>query len=712
MIATATFDTLIYQIKPVREHFVRLLSAQNVHYAWYASEDASLQQSSAVYDPVAVFNTLMSLPVSKLSVLRDPVWDFNDEAEPLARLIEGSKSKIDFTNYPNLNSTILFELKIAFVCALQMPGAIRRGDRLVTPKPHTVIEIFKSMIPFFDKMCERKRREHGDEYFELSYYSLADFLESDYIEEAKVFDRAFRRATNQGFKYLRSNFLHENLFDKPLPHVEMHTLEWKQNSVTNPKKRVKQKHFSNRVFEKCSRKATFVVVDFLRALKEKIYDQDGLERVTADGYNAAAEIKLTKKNFDIYVVIRMSSRGYTGKEIEPLLYSKDAEFWSLQPGREGMFKKKDALRLLTKANLDDDFYQYLTHVSNSAYYIIGQYTGMRPSELSGIMAEGCLVKDDFGHNLILSTVIKNRELAGKLFGDKWAAIPIVMDAVRTLQILNRFKQNPYLISNMNTIALGEKDKANSIGDFTYVLCAFLAKVLDFEELESLDVSAYTLRHSLAHQMMRAAVGLPFVSYQLKHFGNVVGAIGQHRMSAVTIDYGGIGDALTADGGRSVGRSIRHEAELELIQNTCDPDGSYVGEHAGAYRERLKKYYQGYIEAGYTKEEIFDRMVENDFAIINVGQGFCYGEATEEFDVSVPCIGSLRCNPNRCKNAFVTKANAPKWREVYVQNTIALKKIESSDEIIHGDIDKSVAQLKAAIAEARAVLEGLGEELVV
>lgn len=708
----ATLDTLIYQIKPVREHFVRLLSAQNVLYAGYAAAEAAQHQSSAVYDPVAVFNALMNLPVSKLSVLRDPVWDFNDEAEPVARLIEGSKSRIDFTKYPSLNSTILFELKIAFMCAFEMPGAIRRGERLVTPKPHTLCDIFKALIPFYDKMCERKRREQGDDFFELSYYSLADFREKDYLEEAKVHDRAFRNATNQGFKYLRSHFLLENLFSRSLPYVEMHTLEWKQNSVTNPKKKERKKYLSNRIFEKCSRKAAFVVVDFLKALKETIHDEDGLERVTADGYNAAAEAKLTRKNFDIYVAIRMSSRGYTGKEIEPFLYSKHPDFWSLQSRRDGMFKNKDALCLLTKANIDDVFYQYLTHVSNSAYYVIGQYTGMRPSELSGIMAEGCLDKDEFGHNLILSTVIKNRELAGKLFGDKWAAIPIVMDAVRTLQILNRFKQHRYLLANMNTIASGEQDKAKPIGNFTYVLCAFLAEVLEFDELEELDVSAYTLRHSLAHQMMRAAVGLPFVSYQLKHFGNAVGAIGQHRMSAVTIDYGGIGDALTADGGRAVGRSIRHEAELELVMNTCDPDGSYVGVHAGAYRKRLKKYYDGYIEAGYTKEEIFDRMVENDFAIINVGQGFCYGEATEEFDVSLPCIGSIRCNPNRCKNAFVTKANAPKWREVYTQNTIALKKLESPGDIIHGNFNKSAAQLKAVIEEAKAVLESLGEELVV
>ncbi|WP_332771659.1 site-specific integrase [Pseudomonas sp. ESBL1] len=708
-----TLDTLIYQIKPAREEFMHILGAENA-FTSGRTNSRKVNQGDTLTDPVATFNALMNLPVSKLSVLKDMVWDFNDEPHYIARSVEGAKSRIDFGTYPNLNSTILFELRIAFLCALQMPGAIRIGEKPVISKPVTIIDIFKSTIPFVDKLCARKRREQGDEYFELSYYSLADFSEDDYIEEARVYDRAFRNPTDQGFRFLRSHFLAEHLFAKPLPYVEMVALEWPQNSVVNPQVRNRQKYLDNHIFEKCSREATFAVVDFLSALKEPICDTDGFERAKVSGYDAANEAELTQKKFDIYVAIRMTARGYKGKEIEPFLYYLDPEFWS--PERQGMFKGRDAMCKLTKARIDDDFYQYITHISNSAYYIIAQYTGMRPSELSGIMAEGCLTTNDFGHHLIVSTVIKHREVVGKLFGDSWAAIPIVLDAVRALQILNRFKQNPYLISNMVVVRPGEQEQARRFASFTFILSAFLAQVLEPDEVEKLDVSAYTLRHSLAHQMFRASVGLPFISYQLKHFGNLVSSIGQNRLSAVTIDYGNIGTALTSDAGREAATSIRHDAEKEFVMNACDPDGGYVGENAGAHRERLKKYFQGYLEAGYTKEEVFDRMVELGFAIINVGQGYCYGDATEDFDEALPCIGSLRCNPYRCKNAVVTKANAPKWREVYVQNTIALRQLESQSQstgqLIHDGFAKSIAQMKAAIAEAEAVLVGLGEELEV
>jgi hypothetical protein len=73
----------------------------------------------------------------------------------------------------------------------------------------------------------------------------------------------------------------------------------------------------------------------------------------------------------------------------------------------------------------------------------------------------------------------------------------------------------------------------------------------------------------------------------------------------------------------------------------------------------------------------------------------------EFDESIPCIGGLRCNPNRCENAVVSKANAPAWRDVYYQNKKLLENLEYAH--LH-------AQSKAAMEEAYGVLELLGEEL--
>lgn len=696
------FESLVRKVKPVRQQVLRHLK----------SELVDVTDGESGVSPLSLMNALMELPASKRSRVKDPVWDFNDDSAIVARDLQGGRSRIDFLGYKNLNSTILFEIKMAMLCALEIPGALRIQKKPKLYKPPTLLDIFKSTIPFFDQMSKRKRLEHGSEFFEDSYFSLSDFTEDDYKKGAKEFQRSFSRATMQGFRILSSHFMLENVFAEPLAHVDIEGLEWKKNSVTNKNSRKKLKWLPNKIFEKCSRAASFAVVDFLKALDEEVADTITLSRLGLTSYNEANHFKLTRKSYDIYVSIRMSSRGYTGKEIIPFLYESDEKFWSLQ--RPGFFLDKAAIVKFTETQLDNDFYEYITHVGNSASYIIAQYTGMRPSELSGCLISDCLTKDEFGHDLIVSTVIKCRGAYGNLFEDKWVAIPAVLDAVKVLRILNRFKQNPYLFSSMNTVEPSMQEAANSLNGVSLrsTLLAFLRKVLTPQELEGLQVSPYTLRHSLANQMFRAAVGLPFISYQLKHFGHLVSRVEQGRHRTVTVDYGGIGDALVSGGGRDA--PSRFDAEREFIVNACDPDGGYAGDNAEAHRSRLKAYFQGYLEVGYSKDEIFDRMAELNFAVINVGQGYCYGNATDEQDTSLPCIGSLRCNPNRCKNAVVTPANAPKWQEVYVQNTLALRKIEGdpafSELRAFEETAGSIAQLKLAISEAEGVLKSLGMEV--
>lgn len=263
------FDSLIYKIKAVRERFLGYLGNELI---------AVTSHSNDGVNALELLAALMNLPASKLSLVKDMLWDFNGEPHALARDIQGAKSRIDFGVYESLNSTILFELKMAMLCVLEIPGALHFSRKSKSRKPHSVLDMFKSVIPFIDQMCARKRAEHGDHFFERSHFSLADFTEQDYRAGAEHFDRAFRGPTLQGFQVLRSHFLVENLFSKPLAYVDLEALKWKYNSFTNKKNRTRKKWFSNHIFEKCSREGSFAVVDFLRALKEDICDQYTLSR--------------------------------------------------------------------------------------------------------------------------------------------------------------------------------------------------------------------------------------------------------------------------------------------------------------------------------------------------------------------------------------------------------------------------------------------------
>ena len=39
----------------------------------------------------------------------------------------------------------------------------------------------------------------------------------------------------------------------------------------------------------------------------------------------------------------------------------------------------------------------------------------------------------------------------------------------------------------------------------------------------------------------------------------------------------------------------------------DPDGVYAGPKAAAHKQRIQKVFQGYMEAGYTKEDV-DKLI--------------------------------------------------------------------------------------------------------
>ena len=75
-----------------------------------------------------------------------------------------------------------------------------------------------------------------------------------------------------------------------------------------------------------------------------------------------------------------------------------------------------------------------------------------------------------------------------------------------------------------------------------------------------------LRHTLTYQLFRAEVGLPLISFQLKHFVAEIGKfVSKGATTSVTLGYGEIGEILSKDGNRNSKNSLRHAAELEAIK---------------------------------------------------------------------------------------------------------------------------------------------------
>lgn len=243
---------------------------------------------------------------------------------------------------------------------------------------------------------------------------------------------------------------------------------------------------------------------------------------------------------------------------------------------------------------------------------------------------------------------------------------------------------------------------NSNG-ISYQMNMLIRRLLGENTVNEINLNPYMLRHTLTYQLFKAEVGLPLISFQLKHF---VDSISKYTSlgatSSVTLGYGDIGEMLSKEGRRKGdNQSFRRAAELEAIKTAHNPNGIYYGGKANEHKNNLIKIFQGYMAEGYTEEELYEAMVDQGLAIVSMGQGFCYGGRNDEYDSSLPCIGSLRCNPARCKQAVVTSRHAPKWREVYILNKANLHKPEYSH---------NYPQILAAMNEAKMVLENLGEKV--
>ncbi|CEL32145.1 tyrosine-type recombinase/integrase [Pseudomonas lactis] len=650
------------------------------------------------------YQALMALPVSKTSVLGDAVWDFNDDHPNAARNVQGAKLRLNFDSYPLLNQSAVLEVKVALYCWLKMPAATRSFASPRNIKANTAISCMKAGLSFLDTMSGQARQLMTDEFFEVGHHGLTYFDAGMYREAALIHPYAFGPDLKKFFTLVRSPFFEEQIFEEPLPYVQLESLAWAKVLKHVPDSERTYRILPNDVFEKASREASFAVVDFLSTLGEPVDDLVALTRQNASGYSLANAQELSRYNFELYVALRLRRKGYDSGAMANALSAAFGCIPSTFQSGSGRhdFKATETLLKLSDSKLDDDFRRYINFVSYSACYLVAQYTGMRPSELSEILVESCMEQES-DYWLLISNVIKHRQGLAKLFDDKWIAIPIVRDAIRAACLIAKVKQNPYLFSNVDTVAQDAEPNSMSSLGITHQFRAFFEDILTDEEFESLEFSPYTLRHTLAYQMARAELGLPFISHQLKHFGDLIGGAGQNKaFSAVTLGYGAIAEILSK-GGRSSSKTPTQMAEEEYIQSYCDPDGNYAGPNAESHKARMKKVFSGYMAAGYTKEQIIAQMAKKRMAIINVGQGFCYGGQREVFDESLPCIGSLRCNPNRCKNAVVTKAHAPKWREIYVQNSLALSSPNSAG---------SEEELRAAMEEAKGVLEHLGEEVEV
>jgi hypothetical protein len=636
-------------------------------------------------DDVNILN-LLAFPVTSKSIFRDDVWDYTADVE-IAKTMAVSRLIIDFSAHNNIPKSIVAELKIAILYIRIIPkrSQNRRGKSGRILSMQSIIPMVRSWLYFMDYFYNKAGEEYGIAFCREKYSSLIDITYQDY----KMFSVGYQKAEStvyhieQVFEWFSHDRIVNSLYSHPpfLPKIE-------HLSITKIEKKEdgREKVIPDEIFDKVVTISSCVISDFLHKMRLPIKDkiaENKLELFRNDLPVSVMDIsdsdienyigvRLYRKNSDINLVKKNIDMTLTGDV-------KAADLYSPKEHTEGILN-------------------YTRLVHNAAMYIVAQFTGMRPSEFVEIRVDKPLTSS-FDIPCICSTVHKHRSTSRRLFDDLWVAIPAVEDAMAALAVLTRIRNNPFIYSRSGTLKFNQVPKTLSATSIGEVIKNYFYEILTDDEFKSIDFFPYMMRHTLAYQMYKVELGLPFISHQLKHFGNLVqsvGAASNKGFSSDTMCYGDIGDMLSNI--KAEKNNLRHQAEVHLVKEMYDPNGTYAGVNAEAHKKRLKKLFEGYQAAGYSNDEVFEAMAQQGMAVINVGTGMCYGGRVEEFDQSLPCIGSLRCNPNRCHQAVITKAHIPKWREVYEQNM----KVVSL-----GESETNYRQAVEAANEAKGVLEYLG-----
>lgn len=642
--------------------------------------------------------SLTTLPVTTWSMFFDHKWDYTEDENGASVNARGSSLIIDWAKYENIPEFVVTEIKTLTHLYYISPSSFKcKGRKRNKVKANTLAQVTKYGLAYLDTLFRGMNETYGEHYVRTELYSLAEVNRSLFEKAASEYPFAF----SVDLKIFLDNLCHpfaECVFGTRIDIENSEAMDWKvpagHGGGRKPQQVIPEKLFEPLVFN-----ASLLVADFLVALCVEPEDKIARSYLGAGLHSIklCSDYGLSKRVFDAYIAKRLLYNGYNEGFVRAQI-----------PGIEKNTLISDGGKFVcdntTNRRLADDtgksvaeLESILAIVKYAAQYLVAQFTGMRPGEIAEVPGQ-CLALDNG------SLILKGRQIKGKerrfrgLFDDKWVVIPTMHDAVSALNMLGRVYQNRKLFSSIKTTAPGAPGVPLTSCSWARQVNTLLRHIFGSTNPNGLRFNAYMTRHTLAYQLFRAEVGLPFISYQLKHLVNDAERYtsrGKH--GEVTVSYGSIGEQLATGI-----RGLRRKAEIEGVKAIMDPDGVYLGPKGKEHKDHLKKLFQGYMAQGYSKEDVIDAMVEQGIALVNVGQGFCYGGTAQDFDESIPCIGTLRCNPVRCHNAIVTKVNAPKWREIYVSNKMNLGKPEYAN---------NVPQMLEAMEEAEKVLRNLGEEVL-
>lgn len=630
--------------------------------------------------------------VSKHSVYSSDKWDMRDASDTRLKGHSESKLSIDWLLYrfdreghrPSMHNVIanshldarvsngiIEDIRLISFVQLEMPSVFgRRGRSIKRSKPPTVVAMARALVVLFSVVDKIRAERIASVAKEILYTPVQSVSEITFQD----LESALKR-----YPFVDGDLLRRGLcaFASPVLSGKFAgaSVQWTEGDIGNlsfpqPIPRDSKSVMPDALFRMLSNKASKAVACFLYALQLHRYDQT--VPVQSSGV-LPGEIVLAQA-WEDYVAIRNDDRKYS-------------EQLGRRSTKTGKHRKKFRRQHGISTN---DFFLYISDLQRACMVLIGLYTGGRFSDYTSFVA-GC-IEEIHGMPMLVGTTSKHRHLNAPAGDDVWPAIPILRDTVTCLKEIGRVTFNPYLISSTFTVAVGEEPQPLSLEGFRGALNIYLQSADADGRWRDWIISPHQLRHTLAHKLAQADVGVVYISYQLKHLYTALSGL----PADVTLGYGNIGEQKLA---RAMAvKNLSREAANALF----NPDSPIAGGGAEEFRQRRKVYFDGRVAEGWTRDEIIDQLATCGSPFVNVGPGYCGGVREEDLADGTkrppPCIGNLQCNTGDCDNAVVTRIHVAQWRDIVVKN----KELALDPRLAH-----AADNFKEAISTGERVLRDLG-----
>ena len=567
------------------------------------------------------FDFRADLPVSRLSKFGDAQWNWADPSNRRLECYSPDRLIIDWhkiVSIYHIPERIVGDLKryafVRFAHSREVFGAQLRNKN---GHPGTIFNEIGAVVRFLSRLCSKTI---------IGNYNVIQGLSDICVEDME--------------STLLDSDHHQCVLKKTLTHLalpgmarllEYGPVAWTSSDIKTLPWRIKKREPYARLpeplFRLLSDAASSDIRQFLDAMNIQSEDNTGLPQPN----KFLSEFSSFRNSFEEYYTMRNLWRNRTKENKNGTLYT----VWCRKQGGITRFR-----HLVDRARL-------------AAELILTMYTGARVSELNSFTTDS-LVKD--GSEWVLrGTEIKRRSRWAPMFRDKWVAIPIVRDAVKLLRETGRLVNSNDLFHprtlNPTTRRLGP-------GEHKKRLMRYLKMVDETNQWSGTELHSLRFRHSLVHELRKAGLGIPYISFQLKHYHD---ALNLHP-SNVTIMYGNLA-------GTAAQKAV-DDANREFIQQIYHPDAAVTGGGAEQHKARRDAYFRGMVVRGFDIDKVIQELAKRGMPLTDVGTALCSGQRFITVDgvkQDPPCIGALRCNPNRCSNAIIPEYKEQAWSRLATEN---------------------------------------------